>query len=335
MRPLLLALALAACVPPVDDPAAPPWTPDQPLDDTLRMNQLQAVGTHNSYHLRPTAEPPPVWDYEHAPLDVQLGDLGVRQFELDVHWDAEVGAFAVHHVPLIDAATSCAWLADCLGTLKVWSDAHRGHHPLMLLIEPKDEVSAWQQEDFLAALDRELLAVWPEERLITPTELRGDHATLREGVVAGGWPTLGASRGRMIVQLHTGGPLAEAYTAGWTSTARPLFTDVPPADPFAAFVAINDAVGDFDLIQASVAEGLLVRTRADSDRSDFEDGDRSRLEAALASGAQAVSTDHPSPDEATGYVVQIPGGTPSRCNPLTAPAECTSEAIEDPGELGP
>ena len=26
----------------------------------------------------------------------------------------------------------------------------------------------------------------------------------------------------------------------------------------------------------------------------------------------------------------LPGGTPSRCNPSTAPPECTGEAIEDP-----
>jgi hypothetical protein len=35
------------------------------------------------------------------------------------------------------------------------------------------------------------------------------------------------------------------------------------------------------------------------------------------------------------YVVEIPGGTPARCNPITAPAECASEDIEDPKLMKP
>ena len=47
------------------------------------------------------------------------------------------------------------------------------------------------------------------------------------------------------------------------------------------------------------------------------------LLAALASGAQWVSTDYPVPNPAfgTGYQVMIPGGMPARCNPISAPAD--------------
>jgi hypothetical protein len=34
------------------------------------------------------------------------------------------------------------------------------------------------------------------------------------------------------------------------------------------------------------------------------------------------------------YVVQIPDGTPARCNPVTAPADCTPLALEDPAFVG-
>ena len=61
-----------------------------------------------------------------------------------------------------------------------------------------------------------------------------------------------------------------------------------------------------------------------------EDGDTSRLDLALSSGAHCISTDFPEPDEETGYVAAIPGGEPVGCNPRTAPAECTAEALEDP-----
>ena len=65
-------------------------------------------------------------------------------------------------------------------------------------------------------------------------------------------------------------------------------------------------------------------------------GDTTDREAALASGATFVSTDYPVPDPAfgTGYFVEMPGGMPARCNPVTAPPDCTPLAVEDPALLG-
>ena len=78
-----------------------------PLDRELRINQLQALGTQNSYHLRPPGEAvAPEWDYAHAPLDRQL-DEGVRQLELDVHY-APDGRFHVFNLPHRDENTTCA-----------------------------------------------------------------------------------------------------------------------------------------------------------------------------------------------------------------------------------
>ncbi len=79
----------------------------------VRLNDLQFVGTHNSYHIAPDrallnkmdetgyAESP-AWpasrltaalDYTHDPLEVQL-DAGIRVFELDVHDDPAGGRFS-------------------------------------------------------------------------------------------------------------------------------------------------------------------------------------------------------------------------------------------------
>ena len=33
------------------------------------------------------------------------------------------------------------------------------------------------------------------------------------------------------------------------------------------------------------------------------------------------------------YVVQIPGGTPARCNPVNAPKKCRSSDVENPKHL--
>lgn len=67
------------------------------------MNQIQVIGTHNSYRrdispatlawltrLNPTASQ--ALDYQHAPLDVQL-DHGVRQLEIDIYADSKGGAY--------------------------------------------------------------------------------------------------------------------------------------------------------------------------------------------------------------------------------------------------
>lgn len=86
--------------------------PTQKLAD-VRLNQLQFIGTHNSYHVAPDAvlfrrmyetgyiESPewpakrlvPALDYTHAPLQTQL-ERGLRVFELDVHDDPEGGRYA-------------------------------------------------------------------------------------------------------------------------------------------------------------------------------------------------------------------------------------------------
>lgn len=73
-------------------------------DGDLRLNQIQVIGTHNSYHagIAPSdaklmqAKSPQSFaglDYAHQPLAAQF-DAGVRQIELDIFADPEGGRFA-------------------------------------------------------------------------------------------------------------------------------------------------------------------------------------------------------------------------------------------------
>jgi hypothetical protein len=72
-----------------------------------------------------------------------------------------------------------------------------------------------------------------------------------------------------------------------------------------------------------VEQGYMVRTRADADTEQARSGDTSRRDAALASGAQFISTDYPVPNpEFSDYQVTIPGGGIARCNPVNAPDSC-------------
>ena len=58
-----------------------------PLEE-IRLNDLRMKGTHNSYHVKTpgVSTITPENNYTHANLDVQADRLGVRQFELDVHY---------------------------------------------------------------------------------------------------------------------------------------------------------------------------------------------------------------------------------------------------------
>lgn len=109
-----------------------------------------------------------------------------------------------------------------------------------------------------------------------------------------------------------------------------MFPKSDPGDPFAAVMMRDDPITGFGDIQALVQAGYLVRTRADAGGVSSEDQDAPRRDTALEAGATMVSTDFPGPVEEHDYWLRLPGGMPSRCNPLTAPADCSSEALEDP-----
>jgi hypothetical protein len=176
--------------------------------------------------------------------------------------------------------------------------------------------------------------VFPADELLTPDDVRGGRTTLEEAVRTDGWPTLGEARGRVLFLMDNGDPKRALYRAGRPSLeGRVLFTNAVPGDADAAFVKLNDPLPDPSLITDVVRDGYLVRTRADADTHQARSGDTTQRDAALASGAQYVSTDYPVPDPrfGTGYRVEIPGGAPARCNPVNSPTWCRSELLETPG----
>ena len=299
------------------------------LDGTLRLNQIQVLGTHNSYHVAPAAGPSltPERDITHATISVQLERQSVRQIELDVH-ATPGGPLAVFHLRG-DEGTTCPTFVECLREVREWSAGHRGHVPLFVLVEPKHEVGA--PVDGLA-VDAEIRSVFRPDQLLTPDDVQVGWPSLREAVQQGGWPLLGDARGR-IVFVYTDGILTRStYTAGETSLkGRAMFVYASPPSPIAAVASVPDARLDGARISSLVGAGLIVRTRADDSGIEARANDSSRAAAALASGAHLVSTDFPAP-ATSGYVVAAPG-RPARCNPVTVPpnAACTPEDVEKLG----
>ncbi len=289
----------------------------------LRINQLQFIGTHNSYHVRAKPSRFVSLNYSHAPLDVQL-ERGVRSFELDLHDRA--GTFEVCHIVKIDEGTTCRRLSDGLETVRKWSDAHPGHLPISFLFELKKDGVGFDPRirKFDAAsldrLDDVLRSVFPASRCITPDDVRKDAATLREAVEKNGWPTLAASRGKVFFILHDDGPLRDAYVKGHASLrGRVMFVRSDETRDDAATLVLDDPRDPE--IPRLVNAGFFIRTQADADLHTDRPGKPSRLKAALGSGAQIVSTDYPAgePQAGTGYIVEFQKGAPARVNPVNGP----------------
>jgi hypothetical protein len=301
--------------------------------DALGLQQVQVIGTHNSYHVRkqPANGRAGDWNYSHAPLDVQL-DRGVRSLELDLHW--KNGEFEVFHVPLVDEGTTCRRLADALATVRKWSDAHPRHVPISFLFELKKEGPGLDKRikevdsAGLDQLDELLKSAFPPAKLISPDDVRAGATTLREAVEKHGWPKLADARGKVLFILHDDGAKRDLYLRDHPSLAgRAMFVrSSPDRDDAAALVM--DSPRDDDIGRLAKA-GYLIRTRADADLRGDLAAKVARRDRALASGAHILSTDFPHGEaqEDTGYVVEFSGDAPARANPVNAPAELAGQLV--------
>ncbi|MET4897797.1 Ca2+-dependent phosphoinositide-specific phospholipase C [Sphingomonadaceae bacterium jetA1] len=379
-----LALAAPLLSGAADDPA-----------ERLRINQIQVVGTHNSYalpidarvlalaapQLRRMAEtmtsrmtpeqraamldehpgtltdPIQGFGYIQQPIEAQL-QSGVRSIELDLQPDPKGGLYAdpapyralaakgardllpiyerelrqpglkVFHVADFDFRSQCPTFRSCLTLLRQWSDANPGHSPVFVLLEPKLMGSgAIATAPFDAAAFAEVDATITEllghERVVTPDDVRGDAPTLEAAVLARHWPTLAQARGKFLFLFLVPGmnfPAFAPYLDGHRSLeGRMAFVQGKPGMPHTAFQMFDNALTRRAEIREAVKRGYLVRTRADIDTADARANDGRRRDAALASGAQIVSTDYLSAPNVHGNGYHLPPfQTGWRCNGETA-----------------
>jgi len=370
--------------------------PPDPLED-LRINEIQVIGSHNSYKTQPSdglqAAIQFVYDnlpsnegipepgglvYSHPSLAEQFGTQGVRQIELDVYVDRIGGLFAnpfgpsaaaalgqvigpdfdpddlmlnpglkVFHTQDIDFRSTCLTLALCLAAIQEWSDANPDHLPIMVLLELKqDEIdidlsalglafaipTPWALSD-LMELEDDIRSAFHDTRMIQPNDVRAGYPTLMMGIQAEGWPRVSDSRGKVMFALDNGGALHDLYVSHYPELdGALLFTSSPTDSPEAGFRKENDPFRTNPSIAELVADGFLVRTRADADTVEARANDPARRDAALASGAHFVSTDYrvPNPDFSPYEVVfpDLPAGAVARCNPIAQLPSCVSEYID-------
>lgn len=304
---------------------------------------------------------PDDWDYSHLPLDQQFETYGIRSIELDVYYDPNGGLFynrmgnavigldpvsgesallepglKVLHVPDADYLTNYLTFKSALNAVKNWSDAHRDHLPIVVLVEPKeDDLHSVLGDPFTTAvpfdktgvdgIDQEIKDVFGAglEDVITPDEVRGNYSTLNEAARNGNWPNVGDARGKVLFVMIPSANESDLYLDGHASLAgRTMFVFSEPGKPEAAFLSIEDPSNEVSNIQNRVEEGYFVRTRADADTKEARSGNTARREAAFTSGAQVISTDYYRPDSRAGtagwtnYFVQLPNGELAVMNPV-------------------
>ena len=297
-----------------------------PLDDTLRINELAMRCTHNSYHIQRDFVLDASHDYTHQPLDVQLGELGVRAFEIDIH--AGTG-FPVFHIPIVDNLTTCSDLGRCLGTIAGWSARNPDHTLVVVWIEVKDELDGRRITNYELLDETIRTALGPI--LYSPDDLQGDFASPRARIDQAGWPTLGETRGRVaLVLLDVDDPHSAGYTNGHTTTAgRAMFARADNewyAAPWAVFAKVNNP-SDAASIAAAHAANLMIASNVGGAGSD-DASNAAGLADALTNGSHMLCDDFPAPVANRAYFLDLPGGTPSRCNQVTGSALCRPDAIE-------
>jgi hypothetical protein len=245
--------------------------------------------------------------------------------------------FKVMHIQDVDFHANCLTFVACLTIIRDWSRAHPDHVPILITMNTNDEKThapggvdelpfTTQAYD---ALDAEIRSVFSPKELITPDDVRGSYPTLREAVLQHGWPTLGESRGRFLFALDEGKKHDDAYRGGRkTLEGRVLFLNTDEAEADAGYITLNEHA-DVPRITADVKAGFVVRTRADADTVEARSGDTTRRDAALASGAQYVSTDYPHPEPGlTAYFARLPDHQIAVCNPVRAADKCAGIPIE-------
>ena len=344
------------------------------FDVNLKLNQIQLVGTAESYKLRPSAamlglirlgsaNDAKQLDFGEPPIPQQL-DLGARSLEFDVAYDPKGGLYArpagalmamelmndayirdmskpgfkVLHILDIDFNSSCITLASCLQQVAGWSRAHPDHIPIVIGIRTNDEKTpmpgATHPQPFDAgafdALNAAILSVFRPGEIITPDMVQGAQPNLRVAVLAGGWPTLGAARGKVIFLLDDSRAKVALYRGSRRALEkRVMFVATDTNSPAAAFVTIDDPAKSPAAIAAAVKAGFMVHTFADADTKEARAGNTQRRDRAFASGAQIISTDFLAADPGIGqYQVRIPGGRVARCEPQFAPDRCGSWDVE-------
>jgi hypothetical protein len=267
-------------------------------------------------------------DYTHIPLDQQFDTQGIRQIELDVWADPAGGLYANRNVmsvvdlptasgvPALEPAglqdpphrrhrlpVTCFTFKECLTVIKTWSDAHPKPHPDRGARRGEGRRHARHLNvGFVTpvplgpaqfdALDDEIRSVLPPEKLITPDDVALDYPTLEDASSSAAGRRSARRAGRSCSCSTTAGTTARTTWPGIRRSPGASSSRARSGQRRRRVHQAEQLEGPIP-IAARVAAGYVVRTRADADTEEARDNDTTTRDAAIASGAQWVSTDYP------------------------------------------
>jgi hypothetical protein len=190
-----------------------------PAEDSLRLNQIQVKGTHNSYHKKKRIRLSSSYNYQHPKLAKQL-ELGARQLELDLHFNNFNRKLYVHHVKIIDQKTHCKKFLKCLKNIHEWTQKNTDHSPLLIWLELKDKdydrfSPRWGKvRKHFNILEKNILSVFSREQILVPDEVRGNFLTMSQAIKKSGWPLLKDIKGKVIFAFISEGVDRKDYLKG-------------------------------------------------------------------------------------------------------------------------
>jgi hypothetical protein len=263
----------------------------------------------------------------------QLREQGVTDLAPIYRDELAKPGMKVFHVADLDFRSQCPTLRSCLTLLKQWSDSEPNHSPVFILLEPKltgldkaisgaTVVPPFDKAAF-EEVDESIRTILGRDKVFTPDDLRGDMPTLEGAALAKRWPTVAQARGKFLFLYLVPGmnlPAFAPYLDGRPSLqGRMAFVQGKAGMAHTAFMLFDNALTRGTDIRDAVQKGYLVRTRADIDTADARKDDGRRRDAALASGAQIVSTDYlTTPNIYANAYHLAPFAKGWRCNALTA-----------------
>ncbi len=323
----------------------------QDFPDSIPMNEIRVLASHNSYKIQPTARTmkfinrfksflgeenqPFQLAYSHRSISEQLSTYHIRGLELDVYNDPKGGRYFKHrlnffipkqrireetykelkaagfkviHIPDIDYQTNYLTLTSALSELNTWSISNPKHAPIFVNIELKgsalgDEAGILRLFGFKKAIpfDRAALNQMDSvfqatlKTMYRTTEFLNHELTLQDRILHQGWPTLGEVRGRIFVIIQGSG--ASNYTE-----LGGAFKYGSSENPNCIFLLCDDPLANEMLIRQQRSTHI-IRTRTDAGTIEARNNDYTRLNNALETGAQILSTDYYKPDPAIGSFV--------------------------------
>ncbi len=308
-------------------------------EEEPRINQIQLIGTHNSYHkvsqfVRENIKVLDCFEllnYELPPIKEQL-DVGIRAFELDLHYHNTDG-WLVLHIPQIDPESNCKKLRECLLEFKEWSNKHPKHLPVFVILDLTNEFVKWEgfkipSLNELGELETLLLEIFEKDKIITPDNIRGNYDTLEEAVLNNNWMKLSESRGKFLFIFHNKSRLRRLYTNDDRALkGKLMFVNSIPGEGYTSIIiSMNPSV---EVMSSWVQKGYFVITFGCDPKLMNKDRCSQFDEMAFATGAQVIQTDYPpsSPHPKTGYFLTFPDGSTFRWNPLIPP-NCSEQLIE-------